>query len=353
MLFRLSAVAVWVCLCAAAQGTLTVDQLVSFIKSSINLKHPDKQVAAYLKTVKLAEKLEDRTVEELQGLGAGPKTVEALHALRDSTATLPAARRAAPPPPPAPIPPPSSEEQARVLEEARNNALNYTNGLPDFICTQVTRRYFDPAGMEFWTPADTLTARLSYNNHREDYKLVLVNNTPTSRGYQDVGGAISSGEFGSLLHEIFAPRSRTDFQWERWGTLRGKRTHVYAFRVSRAYSEYHLVYDKRLDIIVGYKGLVYIDRETNMVVRISFEAVEIPPSFPIQQAGTILDYDYTEISGRQYLLPLRAVVRTRAGKLLTKNDVEFRMYRKFATDTTITFTPEPLPEDQTREQPPK
>jgi hypothetical protein len=90
-----------------------------------------------------------------------------------------------------------------------------------------------------------------------------------------------------------------------------------------------------------------------MVLRVTLEAEDIPPSFPVQQASSMLDYDFTEISGQQHLLPLRAVVRMRQGKLLTKNEVEFRLYRKFTADATITFTPEPLPEDKTEEQPPQ
>jgi hypothetical protein len=83
-------------------------------------------------------------------------------------------------------------------------------------------------------------------------------------------------------------------------------------------------------------------------------AEDIPPSFPVNEASTTLDYDYTEISGQQYLLPLRAVMRMRSGKLLTRNDVEFRMYRKFSAEATINFeTPPPLEEDQLKEQPPK
>jgi len=50
---------------------------------------------------------------------------------------------------------------------------------------------------------------------------------------------------------------------------------------------------------------------------------------------------------------LKAVMRMRQAKLLTKNDVEFRLYRKFTAEAEIKYdTPEPLPEDKTKEQPP-
>lgn len=47
-------------------------------------------------------------------------------------------------------------------------------------------------------------------------------------------------------------------------------------------------------------------------------------------------------------------MRMRQGKILVKNDVEFRLYRKFSAETQISFdTPDPLPESKTKEQPPK
>ncbi len=101
---------------AASDMTMTVDQLKDFIKSSVEKKYPDKQVAEYLKHVKLANKLDDETVENLQSLGTGPKTTAALHDLRDSTEKL------APPPPPPPPKvykepdPPDSIEQAKIID---------------------------------------------------------------------------------------------------------------------------------------------------------------------------------------------------------------------------------------------
>ena len=66
---------------AQAQLKMTVDQLVSFIKSSIQLRHDDRKVADYVKKIRLANALDARTVEDLQGMGAGPQTVMALKAL--------------------------------------------------------------------------------------------------------------------------------------------------------------------------------------------------------------------------------------------------------------------------------
>ncbi len=341
---------------AAAQTRMTVEQLVKFIRSSVQIKQTDKEVARYLKKVALSERLDARTIEELQAFGAGPKTREALNELAAASKTLP------PPAQPvavfqerAEIPPPDPAEQKRVLAAAREYAMRYVSSLPDFLCTQVTRRYADPSGMEFWSALDTITARLSYVDNKEDYKVVLLNSRPVNTSMHELGGAVSTGEFGSMMKELFDPKTEASFAWERWATLRGRRTYVFRYRVAQPRSQWHVAYERTNDIVPAYNGLVYVDRDTDSVVRITMNA-ELPPSFPIQQAATVLDYDFAEIGDQKHLLPLKAVVRMREGKLLVKNDVEFRLYRKFTAEASIKFdaeTPEPLPEDKTTEQPPK
>ena len=83
-----------VSLSLSAQMKLTVQQLVGFVKSAVELKQPDKQVAAYLGKVKLSEKLDGSTMEELQALGVGPRTSEALNTPREASKTLVAAPQA-------------------------------------------------------------------------------------------------------------------------------------------------------------------------------------------------------------------------------------------------------------------
>jgi len=354
MLRRLGLVLLAATLVLPAQMRMTVSQLTAFLRSSVDLKHEDRRVAAYLKKVTLSERLEARTIEDLQGYGIGPKTVEALEELREASKTLQPPKPVAVKPAPAPIPPPPLSEQKRVIEEAREYALGYSKRLPDFICTQVTRRYLDPTGLEFWQRQDVITSRLSFFEQKEDYKVVLVNSRPVEVGYNELGGAISSGEFGSMLKELFDPETQADFAWERWATLRGKRMHVYRYRVMQSRSKWRISWQKSLEIVAGYRGLVYVDNDTHAVARIRLEADGVPPSFPVQQASVELDYDMVDIAGHQYMLPLKHTMRMREAKLLVKNEVEFRMYRKFGAEAVITFdTPEPLPEELTQEKPPQ
>ena len=344
---------------AQAQSKLTVEQLVSFVKSSVQLRHDDRQIANYIKrNVKLANRLDARMVEELQGMGAGPQTVAALKALITESASL------EPAPPPAPKlvvagpPPPDSIEQKRILAEITESARNYTKGLPNFICLQVTRRYGDNSGLENFRLIDTIAERLSYFEQKEDYKVVSVNGVPVTSPvkHEQRNGASSSGEFGSILKEIFDPETQTEFDWERWATLRGKRMYVFSFHVRQLNSKYSIYAEAvKRTVIAGYHGLIYADRNTNMVMRIKMEVEGLPVDFPVQSVELDMNYDFTKISGQEYLLPLKSEIRSREGKFMVKNEVEFRLYNRFGAETNIQFgdVPDALPEDATKEQPPQ
>jgi hypothetical protein len=170
--------------------------------------------------------------------------------------------------------------------------------------------------------------------------------------FQKVGGATSTGEFGSMMREIFDRNTEATFQWEKWATLRGRRMYVFTYHVDQPHSQWWLIYEDKDRIKPAYHGLIYVDRDSGMVSRITLEAENLPSSFPISAGSNMLDYDVAKVGETEYVLPLRAEMRMRQGKVLTKNEVEFRLYRRFSAEASITFeTPEPLPADKTTEQP--
>ena len=298
----------------------------------------DREVAKYLKDQPLSFRLTDVLVEDFQGLGVGPRTLQALRLLQETSAGMSEALPVEIPAGPVQPPPPSEEEQKRIIAEARANALAYIERLPDFVCLQITRRYVDPSGLEMdWLKYDEVKTRVSYVGGSEDYEVVSVNNQITEKSMLDLGGASSTGEFGSLLRELFEPRTDARFTWARHSLLRGKAVYVFNLHVPKRRSRWRLSYEKTNVIVAGYAGLVYIDKESERVLRMDVHAIEIPPDFPLQGATTRLDYDYIDISGHSFLLPLKGRVGMRDGHFLNRNDVEFRLYRKFSAEATISF----------------
>ena len=188
---------------------------------------------------------------------------------------------------------------------------------------------------------------------KEDYKVVLVNNLPVANmKHEQLGGITSSGEFGTMLYQIFTPETQTQFDWERWATLRGKRMYVFSFRVAQANSDYSIYHQPSgRTIVAGYHGLIYADAVTQQIMRIKMDCDGLE-AFPINQVSLTLDYAPTKISEQTFVLPMAAEVRSREGRTLGKNVMQFSLYRKFGADATITFdTPDPIPEDQLKEQP--
>lgn len=320
---------------AIAQAARTAEDVVSYIKTAIAQKYKDADVAASLTGVRLSTKLDKGAVTELQRLGAGPKTVAALSKLAESSS---GAATAAPKAEPVALPAPSAAEQKKIIEEVRENSLNYTSSLPNYICRQVTKRHVDPTGSGSFRDVDNIVEQLTFFDQKETYKVVLVNNSMVTNNLQhdQLGGSTSSGEFGSILRSIFTPETRTDFNWERWATLRSHPQQVFAFEtVAQVYSIRHA--ESRRTISTRVRGQVFIDRDTKMVMRIHMECEGIPADFPIRAVSVDLDYDFGDVGGQQFLLPLHSDVRSREANYVSWNEVTYSGYRKFSADATITF----------------
>ncbi|HYA17453.1 MAG TPA: hypothetical protein VEF06_08305 [Bryobacteraceae bacterium] len=264
---------------------------------------------------------------------------------------------------------PDPAEQQQIIAAIREAAMAFDRNLPNFICTQTTHRAMRreanlalgvrmggsraggyaaaPATNGEWQSVDSFEQQLSYFDHRENYQLVKRNGRPAKKNEASPPGLTSSGEFGSTLIHIFEKESKADFEWKRSDTLRGHPVYVFAFQIAKENSAAQMTAGDR-EIVVAYHGLVFADKETKTVLRVTTEA-EVPADFPLQGATHLLDYGNFSIAGEKYVLPLHAEVETRASeefmrsgrigdnsKLATlRNTVDFTSYRKYATDAIL------------------
>jgi hypothetical protein len=237
-------------------------------------------------------------------------------------------------------PPPSAGEEARLLEDARRFALDFTRTLPDFICTQFVRRSVQQANGQ-WKALDRLTVQLTFFGRKENARLLTVDGLPTDKTMDSLGGPVSEGEFGGSLWDVFHPQSATAFEWRSWSTLRKRRVAVYSYRILRAHSQYLLFFGPNArhaeTVTVGYHGELCIDRDSDMVLRLTAETDDVPAGFPIREVLKKVEYDYASVSGRRYFLPVSAEISLQRGPVRTRNEVDFTRYRKFAAESTIDF----------------
>jgi hypothetical protein len=343
-------------LASFAQQQLSVNQVMDFVTSSVAQKLADKDVAEVLSKSRMTQKLDTRIVQDLQSKGAGPKTVAALLHLAELSAQLTPPVQKAAAPKPKQLAPPSSEEQQQVIDAAREYALNYAKTLPDFICLEVNRRYIDPRYKPdtegSWIKSDRIAEKLTYYDQKEKYELISHNDDSLyGKATESVGGSLSRGDFGTLIREIFDPASAAEFHWERWTTLEGHLMHVYTFYIDQPHSHDTIDYQRTQQVTAAYHGEVFVEKGPNTIWRINVEP-EPPPSFPVQNIKQRLDYRYTDISGQKFLLPVSGQVIMKADGTGSKNEIEFRSYRKYSADTTITFD-DPDSDTPAKDTPPK
>jgi hypothetical protein len=240
-----------------------------------------------------------------------------------------------------PSAPPAPEEQSRVIESARDSALDYTATLPNFICTETMRRYKSDKRTEPQRLRDTLVLDLAFSGKGERYKLLTIDGKPTAKPLEKAGGIKSRGEFGSMLEHIFDARSSGQFLWERWDDLRGRRVHVLFYRIDQAHSKFGMHLNgflKDYRMTAAFHGWIFVEPETHRILRLTYEAEDIPAKWPIVHNRGTLDYGEFEINGKKHLLPQRVETRLdqRGGGQL-RNEIEFSNYRKFSAEATMTF----------------
>jgi hypothetical protein len=125
---------------------------------------------------------------------------------------------------------------------------------------------------------------------------------------------------------------------------------AYSMPKSKGYSMLHG--ESKREYTSAYKGLVYADVKSKMVMRMTLETVGIPSDFPIHEVNITLDYSPTKISEQEYVLPYHFELTSKEVGAETTNRADYRLYQKFGAEASITFGDiEPIPDDQLKEQP--
>jgi hypothetical protein len=228
-------------------------------------------------------------------------------------------------------------EQKQVIDSARSLALQYTANLPNFICTETFRRSRQAKPSQAWKLVDTIAVDVAFSEKGERYNVLTINGKSSRKRFSDLGGAMSDGDFGTVLRWIFQPESQTAFHFEQTEELRGRPMHVFSYRVEQNHSQFQ-VHANNLHMVAAFSGLVYVDRENNRVMRITYAPSGIPADWPITRALSELDYGFAEIGGQEFLLPLHAelsVTMKDGGQ--DRNEMQFGNYRKFSSEATLKF----------------
>ena len=226
------------------------------------------------------------------------------------------------------------------IDQARDAAYSFSETLPNYVVKQYTTRYATAAargGRTSWQALDNVTADVIEEDGTEKYKNILVNGKPPREDVEKTG-SWSRGEFSSLLQDLFSPLTNADFHGKRATTIVNRAAFRYDFSVEQPNSHWH-VESEHQSYMPAYTGAVWIDKENYRVLRIELSAQNLPRGFPLDQVESAVDYDYVFIGEGKYLLPTHseALSCARGANHCTRNVIEFRNYKKFTADTSITF----------------
>ncbi len=226
-----------------------------------------------------------------------------------------------------------------VLAKARQAAAEYSGMLPNFFCRQVTTRFESDTPKDGWQARDTITADLTFENGAESYKNIRVGNQAPKDSMEDVGGNWSTGEFASLVEELFDPATATTFRRIGADTIQGRSSFSFKFEVTRERSRWRVSIGGQL-YYPAYRGTIWVDKETSRVLRLESESRNVPPLFPLSKVEQAVDYGFVRLSTPEpFLLPTQAEVLSceQGSTRCVRNKIEFRNYRKFGAESEIIF----------------
>ena len=231
---------------------------------------------------------------------------------------------------------PSPEVLDSLITGAREHALSYSKGLPNFVCVEMTDRSIDPSGNGRWKHKDSFAELLRFRDKHESRTTIAVNGIRSSENRENMDpGAISLGEFGDMLGMVFEPTSKADFQWKETDELGGSKVQVLSYKVARENGSMTLR-GANGAFYAGFHGLVYIDSSTYGIRRVTMEADALPEDSSIRAAAITVEYDYVAVGTHDYLMPVRGNIRLHKGKHESDmNEVVFQNYRRYASEAKV------------------
>jgi len=234
---------------------------------------------------------------------------------------------------------PDAAPQDPVIEKAKDVAESFTETLPNYICQQFTARFVNTSHITSWQAQDGESAEVVYENGRESYRNLQINGKPIKKGMEELSGSWSTGEFGTLLRDLFSPATAAAFRYRKDSLIAGMTAALYDFSVERDHSHWRVQVASQ-SMFPAYKGSVWIEKKSGRVLRIEMQTRNMPSEFPLDKVETAADYEYVRIGGvQQFLLPVHSETLScqRGTNMCSRNAIDFRNYKKYSGEASITF----------------
>src|ERR1035437_8929906 len=226
-----------------------------------------------------------------------------------------------------------------LIRRAADAAMEFTETLPSYVCTELVTRMHSESTPANFQPIDVVSMEVLYVDGVEDYRNIQINGKKTVKKVEETGGAWSTGEFGTVLVNLFNPATGATFHFRRDSRAGGVMAKMYDFEVTHEGSHWN-IHTASQTYVPAYVGSVWIDPATARVLRIEMDAKGFPAEFPTDHVESAIDFQYIRLGDlKQYLLPVHAETLTcqRGTVQCSRNVIDFKNYHKYTGESTITF----------------
>jgi len=234
-----------------------------------------------------------------------------------------------------------------LIVKAKKATDQWLESLPNYYCQELVARYISETRPANWQAQDIVSAALIYEKGKERYTDLKINNKPVKKNMEELNGSWSTGEFATVVNDLFSPATDALFRVARTDTVNGREATQFSFDVDQQNSHWRITLASQT-FFPAYKGSIWIDKETGRPLRIEMQSRKIPSTFAVDTAEMTVDFEFIRIAEAKYLLPTHAEVLScaRGNSMCSHNVIDFRNYHKFEGQSTITFSDSTISYDQ-------
>jgi hypothetical protein len=216
--------------------------------------------------------------------------------------------------------------------------------VPNYTCLETISRFRDDPRSHLQlhkglTKLDTVRLEIVYSDGKEWYGSPGAKNLSVENPVAFVGGGmIGNGAFAMTLHTTLEGGI---FTYRGEETLDGRPTVRYDFRVPRLLKPLQISMTGGVGT-VGEEGSIWVDPQSLDLIRVESRAAEIPPSLPLQESTTNVDFAHMRIGGSDALLAQQADLNMLDDNgVESYNRIDFTHCRSYAATSAISFDSKP------------
>uniref|UniRef100_Q01UR7 Uncharacterized protein n=1 Tax=Solibacter usitatus (strain Ellin6076) TaxID=234267 RepID=Q01UR7_SOLUE len=208
--------------------------------------------------------------------------------------------------------------------------------LPNCSCLETVHREITSTGRKL-RPLDVVRLEVLYSEGKEMYappgdRRFAAEHPSAFAG----GGMIGDGYFALYLSDLTG-EGRVSYEYKGEEEVQGRRLARYDFRLPAMMSG-HTIHMIEGTGTVGSSGSFWADPATYDIVRLEFQATEIPPFLPLAESSHSVEYQRTKLGENEFLLPRTASTRMiRLDGEESLNRMEFSQCHLYGAESSISF----------------